>query len=201
MQEESKTAYQAALNEFVLYWGEMASAWGINKTMAQIHALLFAASEPIDTDAVMEYLDISRGNANMNLHNLMAWGLVEKVNFPGDRKDYYKADKDVWAAASKIIRQRQELEITPIRQNLRNCLSILNAEEKQQEQEKEKEFKERIEDFLDLLELFEDFSNAILPYVKQKNIKSLRKFVNLAQKRNLLRLKPTDVLPLPKKND
>jgi DNA-binding transcriptional regulator GbsR (MarR family) len=199
MQEESKTPYQIALNEFVLYWGEMASAWGINKTMAQIHALLFAASEPIDTDAVMEYLDISRGNANMNLHNLMAWGLVEKVNFQGDRKDYYTADKDVWAAASKIIRQRQELEITPIRENLRNCLSILNAGEK--EQLHEKEFKQRMEDFLDLLELFEDFSNAILPYVKQKNIKSLRKFVNLAQKRNLLRLKPTDVLPMPKKNE
>jgi hypothetical protein len=91
------------------------------------------------------------------------------------------------------------LEITPIRENLRNCLSILNAGEK--EQLHEKEFKQRMEDFLDLLELFEDFSNAILPYVKQKNIKSLRKFVNLAQKRNLLRLKPTDVLPMPKKNE
>lgn len=190
--------YNLALNQFVLYWGEMASAWGINKTMAQIHALLFASSTPLDTDSIMEQLDISRGNANMNLHSLIDWNLIHKVNFKGDRKDYYTADKDVWETASKIIRERQRLEILPIRKNLRDCLSILSQDE--QKTKEQLEFKERIEDFLDLLELFEDFTHAILPYVSHKNLKSLRKLVNLAQKRNLLRSKPETILPIPPKD-
>ena len=74
----------------------MASAWGINKTMAQIHALLYAENEPLDTDTIMEQLSISRGNANMNLRNLVQWQLVNKVHFKGKRKDYYTAEKDVW---------------------------------------------------------------------------------------------------------
>jgi len=195
--ETNKTNYDLALEQFVLYWGEMASAWGINKTMAQIHALLFASSEPLDTDTIMEQLSISRGNANMNLHSLLDWKLVHRINFPGDRKDYYQADKDVWETAAKIIRERQRLEISPIRENLRECLHILTNEETKSS--KETEFKDRIDDFLDLLELFEDFTNAILPYVSHKNLKSLRKLVNLALKRNLLRSKPEDILPLPKK--
>ena len=195
--ETNKTNYDLALEQFVLYWGEMASAWGINKTMAQIHALLFASSDPLDTDTIMEQLSISRGNANMNLHSLLDWKLVYRINFHGDRKDYYQADKDVWETAAKIIRERQRLEISPIRENLRECLSILNNEEKSGH--REAEFKDRIDDFLDLLELFEDFTHAILPYVSHKNLKSLRKLVNLAQKRNLLRSKPEDILPLPPK--
>jgi DNA-binding transcriptional regulator GbsR (MarR family) len=193
-----KSNYQLALEQFVLYWGEMASAWGINKTMAQIHALLFASSEPLDTDTIMNELSISRGNANMNLHSLLDWKLISRINYPGDRKDYYQADKDVWATAAKIISERQRLEISPIRQNLRECLSILKPEK--DSSEKELDFKNRIEDFLDLLELFEDFTHAILPYVSHKNLKSLRKLVNLALKRNLLRSKPEDILPIPPKN-
>lgn len=196
---EYEDFYQQAFDQFVLYWGEMASAWGINKTMAQIHALLFAAAEPLDTDQIMEHLQISRGNAHMNIHNLLAWGLVHKVDIKGERRDYYTADKDIWETAGKIIRERQRLEITPIRKNLRSCLVILEKDKKQSE--KQKEFKERIEDFLALLELFEDFTVAILPYVNQKNLKSLRKLVNLAMKRNLLRAKPEDILPYPPHED
>lgn len=192
---EYEDSYQQAFDQFVLYWGEMASAWGINKTMAQIHALLFAAAEPLDTDQIMERLQISRGNAHMNVHNLLAWGLVQKVDIKGERRDYFTADTDIWETAGKIIRERQRLEITPIRKNLRSCLAILAKDKKQSE--KHKEFKERIEDFLALLELFEDFTVAILPYVTQKNLKSLRKLVNLAMKRNLLRAKPEDILPFP----
>ena len=196
MEEQSQPSnYDKALEQFVLYWGEMASAWGINKTMAQIHALLFASSKPLNTDTIMAELGISRGNANMNLHNLLDWGLIHKVDIKGERRDYFSADKDVWGAASKIIRERQKLEISPIRTNLRECLNILEQDAEQSKQNQD--FKERIEDFLNLLELFEDFSHAILPYVTQKNLKSLRKLVNLALKRNLLRAKPEDILPIP----
>lgn len=199
MNQKLDPTYQEALDQFVLYWGEMASAWGINKTMAQIHALLFASTDPLDTDQIMEQLGISRGNANMNVRSLMNWGLINKVHFKGDRKDYYTADKDVWETAGKIIRERQRLEILPIRQNLRSCLDILSKDEKPTTNQAE--FKGRIEDFLDLLELFEDFTYAILPYVNHKNLKSLRKFVNLAKKRNLLKIKPEKVLPITDSNE
>ncbi|MDZ7681329.1 MAG: hypothetical protein U5J63_06325 [Fodinibius sp.] len=85
--------HEEALEQFILLWGEMASAWGINHTMAQIHALLYAESDPLDTDAIMEQLDISRGNANMNLRNLLQWQLIHKVHFKGKRRDYYTAEK------------------------------------------------------------------------------------------------------------
>ena len=96
----------------------MASAWGINKTMSQIHALLYAESCPMDTDMVMDKLDISRGNANMNLHRLLEWELIHKVNFAGDRKDYYSAETDIWKIVSTLIRERQQREIEPIRAEL-----------------------------------------------------------------------------------
>ena len=70
---ERNEAYTEALDKFVKLWGDMASAWGINKTMAQIHALLYAESQALDTDSIMEKLGISRGNANMNLHRLLEW--------------------------------------------------------------------------------------------------------------------------------
>lgn len=108
---EHSPAYQEALEQFVHLWGEMASAWGINKTMSQIHALLYAESHPLDTDTIMDTLDISRGNANMNLRRLLDWELIYKESFPGDRKDYYSAETDVWKIVSTIIRERQQREI------------------------------------------------------------------------------------------
>jgi len=95
MPAEHSPLHKEALDQFVLLWGEMASAWGINKTMAQIHALLYVEANPLDTDAIMSQLDISRGNANMNLRNLLKWQLIHKVHFKGSRKDYYTAEKEV----------------------------------------------------------------------------------------------------------
>jgi DNA-binding transcriptional regulator GbsR (MarR family) len=118
--------YQKALDQFVLYWGEMASEWGINRTMAQIHALLFAETEPLDTDAIMQQLNISRGNANMNLRNLMQWGIVHKVHIKGRRKDFYTSEKDVWNTAARIIKERHHREIAPIKNNLAQCVELLS---------------------------------------------------------------------------
>ena len=80
-------SHREALSRFVLFWGEMASRWGINRTMAQIHALLYAAETPMDTDEIMKQLQISRGNANMNLRSLINWDLVRKVHQSGSRTD------------------------------------------------------------------------------------------------------------------
>jgi len=186
--------HQQALDQFVLYWGEMASSWGINKTMAQIHALLYAEQEPMDTDTIMQELDISRGNANMNLRKLHEWGLVHKINKDGERREFFTAEKDVWNMAARIIQQRQRMEITPIKENLKECLNTVDADDAGSKTEAE--FRERIQSFVSFLELFEDFTRAILPYVSQKNLQSLQKFVSFARKRNLLKGRPEDHLPL-----
>src|SRR4051812_4920871 len=85
-----------ARDEFVTQWGAIGSAWGINRTMAQIHALLITTPNPLSTDEVMEELKISRGNAHGNLRDLVSWGLIRSVVRKGERKEYFEAEKDVW---------------------------------------------------------------------------------------------------------
>lgn len=103
-----------AKQKFIQTWGGLGAQWGINKTMAQLHALLFIASEPLSTEDIMETLQISRGNVNMNVRELIDWGLVQRVNKTGDRKDYYNAEKDVWKIAKLIVRERKKRELEPI---------------------------------------------------------------------------------------
>lgn len=179
MSDQRSSRYKQASEQFVLLWGEMASAWGINKTMAQIHALLYAENEPLDTDTIMEQLHISRGNANMNLRNLVQWQLINKVHFKGKRKDFYTAEKDVWNIVAVLIDERQQREIAPIQQNLVECLELFeNGEDLTEE---EAEFKERIENFIEFLEMFDRFTKAMLPYINKKNLKFLKKLVKLAE--------------------
>lgn len=177
--DKRSQTHKEALEQFVLLWGEMASAWGINKTMAQIHALLYAEADPLDTDAIMKQLDISRGNANMNLRNLLQWQLIHKVHFKGSRKDYYTAEKEVWNMVATIIRERQQREVAPIRQNLNECLQLF--EDKKQLSGEEAAFRERIENFTEFLEMFERFTEALLPYINKRNLKFLKHLVKLAE--------------------
>ncbi|WP_350356556.1 GbsR/MarR family transcriptional regulator [Fodinibius halophilus] len=179
MNSTRSETHEEALEQFVLLWGEMASAWGINKTMAQIHALLYAEADPLDTDTIMDQLDISRGNANMNLRNLLQWQLIHKVHFKGKRKDYFTAEKDVWTIVSTIIRERQQREVAPIRENLNGTLDLL--EEKGDLSDEEQAFQERIENFTEFLEMFERFTEALLPYINKKNLKFLKHLVKLAE--------------------
>ena len=171
--------HRKAIEQFILLWGEMASAWGINRTMAQIHALLYAESDPLDTDTIMDQLSISRGNANMNLRNLLQWQLIHKVHFKGQRKDYYTAEKDVWNIVSMIVRERQNREIEPIRENLEETLRLF--ENSGMNDVQEEEFKERIENFIEFLEMFDRFTKALLPYINKKNLTFLKHLVKLAE--------------------
>jgi DNA-binding transcriptional regulator GbsR (MarR family) len=184
---QKQKAYQEALEQFLLLWGEMAPAWGINKTMAQIHALLYAEEAPLDTDTIMSQLGISRGNANMNLRKLIEWGLVSKHQHEGSRKEYFSAEKDVWVIASIIIQERQYRELVPVKQNLIECLELLQKNEKSDENASEiAVFRERIEDFIKVLDLFEEFSAALLPYVESKKLGSLKTLLKLAKAPNMV---------------
>ena len=99
--------------QFIQTWGILSSQWGINRTMAQIHALLLMEKSNLSTDEIMEKLNISRGNANMNICDLMIWGLVQKVHIPGERMEFYKAEKDIHKVAVGIARERKKREFKP----------------------------------------------------------------------------------------
>lgn len=107
--------------EFVAQWGVMGAQWGINRTMAQIHALLMTAAEAMSTDEVMEYLEISRGNAHTNLKDLVGWGLIRIITKKGERKEFFEAEKDVWEMFRRITRERKRREIDPALETLRKC--------------------------------------------------------------------------------
>lgn len=110
--------------KFIQAWGTFGSKWGINRTMAQVHALLLIAPNSLSADEIMDALDISRGNANMNLRALIDWALVMKEFKPGDRKEYFYAEKDIWKVGTQIVAQRKKRELEPIREILSSLDNI-----------------------------------------------------------------------------
>jgi DNA-binding transcriptional regulator GbsR (MarR family) len=106
--------YQDGKDKFLQVWGTLGGDWGINRTMAQIHALLLISHEPLCVQDIMEDLKISIGNVNMNLRALMDWGLVYKQLKPGERKEFFIAEKDMWDVVRKIIIQRKRKELEPV---------------------------------------------------------------------------------------
>ncbi|MDO6675516.1 helix-turn-helix domain-containing protein [Tenacibaculum sp. 1_MG-2023] len=105
--------------KYIHTWGSLATSWGINKTMAQVHALLLVSTEPMSADAIMETLKISRGNVNMNVRALIDWGIVNKEFVIGERKEFFVADKDIWELFKQVTKERKKREIEPV-------LNVLN---------------------------------------------------------------------------
>lgn len=103
-----------AKEKFIQAWGSFGSQWGINRSMAQVHALLLVSAEPLSTEDVMQQLNISRGNANMNLRALIDWTLARKVLKSGERMEFFEAEKDVWKVATAIARERKKRELEPM---------------------------------------------------------------------------------------
>jgi len=113
-----------AKNKFIQAWGTLGSNWGINKAMAQIHAVLLVATEPLSTEDIMQELQMSRGNVNMNLRALMDWGIVKKDLKVGERKEYFSTGKDVWELAKQVSRERRRREIEPILNVLQSVQTV-----------------------------------------------------------------------------
>jgi len=111
-----------ALSDFVESWGSMGALWGINRSMARIHALLLATKQPLGLDEVAERLDMSRGNASMCLKDLRHWGVVRRVNLTGERRDFYIAEDDIWSMLFRIASERKKREFDPALSALRKVL-------------------------------------------------------------------------------
>lgn len=113
--------------KFVLHWGEMGQAWGINRTMAQVHALLFIAPEALDAEEISLLLDVSRSNVSTSLRELIAWGVVKRVHVIGDRRDRFEAIKDVMETFRVIMAERKRRELDPTVLLLDNCVKDARA--------------------------------------------------------------------------
>jgi len=121
-----------AKHKFIQAWGTLGSNWGINRTMAQVHALLLIAPEPLCADDIMETLKISRGNANMNIRALIDWGLVFKELKAGERREYFRSEKDMWNVVRQIIVHRKKKELEPVLKVLED-VSKIDGESKEKE--------------------------------------------------------------------
>ncbi len=121
-----------AKQQFISSWGAFGTHWGINRTMAQIHALLLVSPDPLTQDDIMEELNISRGNTNMNIRELINWGLVERVLISGERKEYFSAEKDIWKVVKQIVKERKKRELEPMLQLL-DKLEAVEGDKKDKE--------------------------------------------------------------------
>ncbi len=170
----NETEFQKARLDFIAQWGTLGSSWGINRTMAQIHALLIIAVDPIATNEVMEELMVSRGNANANLRDLVGWGLIRRVTYPGDRKEYFEAEKDVWTMFCIICRERKRREIDPV-------LGLLESSTNQSFDSKnpaQKLFSEQLSELADFVQTADTVLNRVARSEKSKVMPFLLKRFN-----------------------
>lgn len=108
---------------FVLHWGEMGSKWGVNRTVSQIHALLFLAGKPMPADKIAETLEVARSNVSNSIKELQNWNLIQLVHVMGDRRDHFETSTDVWSLFRTVVSERKEREFDPTISVLRDCLS------------------------------------------------------------------------------
>src|SRR5262245_18665126 len=115
-----------AQDTFIRRWGEMGQTWGINRTMAEIHAFLYITGQPQCTDDVMERLNISRGNASMSLRALCDWGIIRRLHKRGERREYFESLSDVWEMFSIIAAERKRREMDPVLETIKQCQKMLD---------------------------------------------------------------------------
>ncbi len=174
----AQTPLETAQQLFIRRWGEMAASWGISRTMAEIHALLFLAPEPLCTDDVMERLSVSRGSASMNLRDLVRWGLITRVHHMGDRKEYFEAEKDVWQMFETITRERRRREVQPIVETIQRCLKMIEGQPGGQSavQRREAEAVEkRLAHLLEFCELMNSLFNLFVSAAGRAGMKPMAK--------------------------
>lgn len=114
LHKQKSMELKEAKEKFISAWGTLGANWGINRTMAQLQALLLISPEPLTTEELMDELNISRGNVNMNVRALIDWGLVHRVHKSGERKEYFKAEKDMWKIARQVTKERRKRELEPV---------------------------------------------------------------------------------------
>lgn len=166
--------------KFILHWGEMGTKWGINRTVAQAHALLFVSPKPLNADQIVEALGVARSNVSTSLKELQGWGIVKLVHVLGDKRDHFESMKEVWEMFRVVLDERKRREIDPTLVLLRDCIA---------EAEKDKETDEYTEQRLRDLHAFFQTTTAWYTQIRQWPTSALTRFIKLGGKaRQLLGL-------------
>ena len=141
---------------FILHWGEMGSKWGVNRTVSQIHALLYLAGKPLPADEISETLGVARSNVSNSLKELQNWKLIKVVHVMGDRRDHFDTSTDVWELFRTVIQQRKQREFDPTIDVLRDCLDSHDIGKE------DKATRARIQDTLVLMESLSAWGDEML---------------------------------------
>jgi len=170
------------MQKYILHWGEMGTRWGVNRTVAQIHALLYLAPEPLHAEAIAETLGIARSNVSTSLKELQSWQLVKVVHVMGDRRDHFESMKDQWEMFLVIMEQRKRREIDPTLTLLREC--VLDADS---DQDTPQEIKDRIGGMLEFIETLTGWYEQMRTEPKGSLVKLMKMGAKVTK---LLNLKP-----------
>jgi len=159
--------------KFILHWGEMGTRWGINRTVAQIHALLFISRQPLNAEQIVQLLGVARSNVSTSLKELQGWGIVKMVHVLGDKRDHFESMKDVWEMFRVVMDERKRREFDPTLALLRSCVA---------EAEKDKETDEFTEQKLRELADFFDMTTLGYEQIRQWPTALLTRFVKASSK-------------------
>ena len=159
--------------KFVLHWGEMGTRWGINRTVAQIHALLYISQKPLNAEQIAETLSVARSNVSTSLKELQGWGIVKLVHLAGDKRDHFESMKDVWEMFRVVLDERKRREIDPTLTLLRQCIA---------EAEKDKETDAYTEERLKALRDFFEATTTWYMQIRAWPMAVMVKFVKLGDK-------------------
>ena len=127
MTDTTKPTLTPVAQKFILHWGEMGTKWGINRTVAQVHALLFLSPTPVPADEISATLSVARSNVSTSLRELQGWGIVHLVHVLGDRRDHFESTKDVWEIFRTVSEERKRREIDPTLRVLAECVQELKT--------------------------------------------------------------------------
>ena len=159
--------------KFVLHWGEMGTRWGINRTVAQIHALLFIFPKPLPAEDIAETLEVARSNVSTSLKELQGWGIVKLVHVMGDKRDHFESMKDVWEMFRVVLDERKKREIDPTVAMLRECIA-----EAEKDGTTDRQTEQRLRD----LRAFFETTIAWYDQIRQWPMSAVTRFVKLGDK-------------------
>lgn len=159
--------------KFILHWGEMGTRWGINRTVAQTHALLFITQKPLNAEEIVQALDVARSNVSTSIKELQGWGIVKLTHVLGDKRDHFESMKDVWEMFRVVLDERKKREIDPTLALLRACVT---------EAEKDKETDEYTEQKLRELAEFFELTTVWYGHIRTWPTSALTKFVKASDK-------------------
>jgi DNA-binding transcriptional regulator GbsR (MarR family) len=171
------------MQNYILHWGEMGTRWGVNRTVSQIHALLYLSPEPLHAEAISETLGVARSNVSTSLKELQSWQLVRIVHVMGDRRDHFESVKDLWETFLVIIDERKRREFDPTLTMLRKC--VLDSEA---DKETPKEIKDRIDNMLGFIETLTGWYEQMRTVPKPTLVKLMKMGAKVTR---FLNVKPT----------